>query len=76
MGPTQIDNNHKEEACSALASSRVSNRQLLPSSVTSFHHRRPTSSLPATFFVCSSHRGAAMPDVVSMVESLQGCGQC
>ncbi len=40
----------------ALTSSRVSNLQLLPSSVTSFHHLSPTKSLPATFFVCSKPR--------------------
>ena len=34
-------------------SSNVSNLQLLPSSVTSFHHLSPTKSLPATFLVCS-----------------------
>ena len=39
-----------------LTSSRVSNLQLLPSSVTSFHHLSPTKSLPATFLVCSKIR--------------------
>ena len=35
------------------ASSSVSKRQLLPSSVTSFHHLRPTSRRPDMFFVCA-----------------------
>ncbi len=37
-----------------LTSSRLSKRQLLPSSVTSFQYRRPTSRRPETFFTCDA----------------------
>ena len=39
-------------AATQVTSSRVSNLQLLPSSVVSFHHLRPTSNRPETFLVC------------------------
>ena len=44
----------QQEMCAGQqgTSSKVSNLQLLPSSVTSFHHLSPTKSLPATFLVC------------------------
>lgn len=58
LGGTASMNVHRHQMLAGqevlLTSSRVSKRQLLPSSVTSFHHRSPTSSRPATFFVCKS----------------------
>jgi hypothetical protein len=39
-------------------SSSVSNLQLLPSSVTSFHHLSPTNRRPATFFVCAGNNSS------------------
>ena len=45
----------REQTSWQHTSSSVSNLQLLPSSVTSFHHLSPTNKRPATFFVCMEH---------------------
>lgn len=59
--------------CSRLTSGKLSKRHTLPPSLVSFHHLRPTSSLPVTFFTCSMEGMQLGDGFIHVRVMLQGC---